>query len=61
MRDISIEATCMTIPGVEILCVIPQNLPAGVVMRNKEKLSAVFERGVHDALAIEKELRTLFT
>lgn len=60
IRDISTNVFQMTAPGATVVVVAPQNLPAGNLTRNQKKLQATFDRGVEDALVIEKELRNLF-
>ncbi|MCR4276163.1 MAG: hypothetical protein NUV90_02140 [Candidatus Parcubacteria bacterium] len=60
IRDISTSVFQMTAPGAHVIVVAPQNLPAGNLTRDKRKLQATFDRGVTDALAIEKELRDFF-
>lgn len=60
LRDTLTEATCLTLPGITIQCVMPQNLSVGAATRDQAKLRATFERGVADALALETELRELF-
>lgn len=60
IRDISTNVFQMTAPDATVIAVVPKNLPAGKLTRNQQKLRHTFERGVEDALAIEKELRNLF-
>ncbi|MBC7836901.1 hypothetical protein H7X87_03965, partial [Acetobacteraceae bacterium] len=59
IKDINEFSLCMVADGATILCVSPENLPAGLLTRNKEKLTKTFQRGIADALALEEELRTL--
>lgn len=60
IRDISTSVFQMTASGATVIVVAPQNLPAGNLTRNQNKLQATFDRGIEDALAIEKELGNLF-
>ncbi len=58
-RDASASTTCVSGPGLEIVCVTPSILPASVYSKNEARLRQTFHRGVFDALAMESELRTL--
>lgn len=57
-RDIASHAVCVVAPGATVLCIRPA-LRLGALTRSKVRLSAAFECGVADVLALESELRTL--
>lgn len=60
IRDISTDVRSYKAPGAHVIFVSPSNLPCGIATRDKGKLTATFERGVADAVALEDELRELF-
>lgn len=60
-RDISTDVFAMKATGAHVIAVVPRNLPAGNLTRDKKKLQKTFDQGVQNALSIEKELRELFT
>ena len=59
-KQVTNHTTCVYIPGAQVYCVAPKNLPAGVATRNKQQLRATFARGVADARAMKEDLRELF-
>lgn len=61
IRDISTDVFHMSAPEATVIAVAPRHLPAKNLTRSQKKLRATFARGVADALAIEKELRDLFS
>lgn len=61
IRDISTNVFQMSAPNASVIAVAPQDLPAGNLTRNQNKLKKTFEQGMEDALKIEKELRTFFS
>jgi len=46
IRDISTNVFAMKAPGVHVIAVAPQNLPAGKLTRDKKKLQKTFDQGV---------------
>jgi len=61
IRDMSTDVKSYKAPGAHVVFISPSNLPCSTATRSKEKLTATFERGVTDALALEDELRSLFS
>ena len=61
IRDISTNVFAMKAPSAHVIAVAPKNLFAGRLTRNQKKLQMTFDQGVQDALAIENDLRELFT
>lgn len=62
LRDFSTTSTCIVGPaGVHAVCVFPSDLPARFASHDRASLTATFERGHADAMALASELRTLLS
>jgi predicted patatin/cPLA2 family phospholipase len=58
-HDLSGVAGCVSAQGARIVCIEP-DIPISNLAHSPQKLAETFDSGVHDALALEDELRTLF-
>lgn len=60
-RDITTDVSCITMPNVTIVCVMAETVAPGPIIKDKIQMREIFDKGVSDALAIQDELRQLFT